>query len=443
VLLLLAIAVPLFIAVRASISRRGVEVNHVFLFTLGYLLYWILPIALGRLRILEAHPALRLWYDFYDAGSRHDSFATYLVFCLLMYLAFVLGSAVGARLRLYRRGVGAGWSFDHRLLYAYLAAGVLLTSAYAWKLRADLFTGYQAVYGPQASARGTLTACSLLLLGLFLIHLAHPDQRRARQLGAVSVVSDAFLLAYSASAVLLLGLGGRLYVVSAVLIILTYWTVYRGRMGYLRAAAITVGVMAAAGAVGLLRLKLSVSTLSVAANLFSEPLFTSFSLFAFLAEGDLPLLQFPRFLLSDFLNLVPSALLPGKALLLVNPEHYGFVIFSPLGALTSFVSFMINFGFIGSLLTLFGLGAGLAVLRRMAAPVAHVSYAMLSGWLAFSFFRDPFSVSVVKSMVQFSVLVPWGIVASLHIVSVAARGSRVAAVHRHAPLPTGPDHVTP
>jgi hypothetical protein len=81
---------------------------------------------------------------------------------------------------------------------------------------------------------------------------------------------------------------------------------------------------------------------------------------------------------------------------------------------------MINFGLFGTLLFMFALGAALSTLRRLRGPLSRVIYAMLTGCLAFTFFRDGFSVSLVKNMLEFSVLVPVAVVISLHIVTEAA-----------------------
>jgi hypothetical protein len=422
---MLATVLPLLWGLRAGASRQGLEVNHVLLFTFGYILYWIFPVTLGGLSILEAHPALRLWYEFYHAGEGHDSFTIYLLCALLLYSAFVVGSALGARLRLYQRETPvAGLWFDHRLLVPCLLAAGVLAAVHAWLLRDQLFTGYIALQGPDTRARGTVAASSLFLLSLLLIRLARGNGDGLRPPDLVSRSTAPYLIAYLVSVALLLGLGTRLNAVAGVLAVLTYWTVYRFRLKYLSAAVLVVLLLAGAGLVGLLRLRSSISTLGILANLFGEPLFTSFSLFGFLGDERLPLLQFPRFLLGDLMNLVPTVIFPTKADFLVDPVDYGFTVFSPLGALNSFVSFMINFGLLGSLAFLFLLGAGMAVLKRQRAAPARVVYAMLSSALACTCFRDPFSVSLVKNMLEFSVLMPIGVWTTLHVISVAARAGR-------------------
>ena len=73
--------------------------------------------------------------------------------------------------------------------------------------------------------------------------------------------------------------------------------------------------------------------------------------------------------------------------------------YTPLGSLNSYVSFNLNFGLLGSALFLFLWPMLFRYLRsRSAATLPATMYVMCSGWLAFTFFRDPFSISLVKAI---------------------------------------------
>ncbi len=123
--------------------------------------------------------------------------------------------------------------------------------------------------------------------------------------------------------------------------------------------------------------------------------------------------------------------------MLLNPKDYGFPLFSPLGATNSFYSFMINFGVFGTIVFLFLMGWLLSLLRgRDRNLLSRVIYVMLSGWIGFTFFRDDFSISLVKSMLQFSILVPGLLVVSLQLVSGFLRDLRRPAIER--PTEAGP-----
>jgi hypothetical protein len=59
---------------------------------------------------------------------------------------------------------------------------------------------------------------------------------------------------------------------------------------------------------------------------------------------------------------------------------------------------------------------------RDGSPLYRTMYVMLSGWLAFTFFRDPFSVSLVKTMFQHSILLPSAMVAFIRLAELAGQG---------------------
>jgi len=53
---------PPWYTVRKCWSRQGIEFNHVLAFTVGFLFYWICPVALGVWRFFDEMPAMSVWY---------------------------------------------------------------------------------------------------------------------------------------------------------------------------------------------------------------------------------------------------------------------------------------------------------------------------------------------------------------------------------------------
>jgi hypothetical protein len=140
-------------------------------------------------------------------------------------------------------------------------------------------------------------------------------------------------------------------------------------------------------------------------SLFSETMYTSFSLVSFLEYRNLNFLQFPFLLISDIINLLPSFLFPEKFLLSYK-EIYN--LDAPLGAFHSFISFSLNFGVIGTIVCFFIFGFFLANTKKYASDnmIFKLIYVLISGNLAFTFFRDPFSISIIKNILQFSIIIP-------------------------------------
>ena len=53
ILMVLNIAVPLWVIQRFCVTRNGVEFNHILMFSLGFLFYWMVPIVVGMNRLFE------------------------------------------------------------------------------------------------------------------------------------------------------------------------------------------------------------------------------------------------------------------------------------------------------------------------------------------------------------------------------------------------------
>ncbi len=418
VLLLLAanVIVPLRVGYKQARQPGGIRVDHIVLFSFGFLFYGLTPIVLGLARIGASNFALGVWYAYFDRTVDLEQIAKYLASMLLFYASFV-GASYAVQAHKHARRVAA-IDIDIGALSLFWPGAVAFGAVYVWTVRTSLFRGYTA-YAQFYTAGGTLSAVTLILLSFILLRLSFAQglPRGSERAGAMRL----YTVIFGVFALVLLSLGGRLYVVTSVMMVLTYFTVYRSVLPYKRVILLfSIGV-AAVGAIGVIRLGTGgLSPVALAENIFGEPLFTSFSLLNFLGQNRFELVNVPRFLTGDLLNLVPSFLFPNKSLYLPDPSRFGYVVYAPLGALHMFFSFMINFGLVGSMVVLGALGGWLSWVRSVSTPLMRVIYSMVSGCLAFTFFRDPFSVSLVKNMLEFSVVVPALITLASHVVSTVS-----------------------
>lgn len=533
ILLAVNILVPILFAYRQCRSVRGIEVNHVMMFSMGFVYYWITPILAGQFVNLDTSELLGPWRALYDAVTP-EQHIIYLIFSLLFYLAFAVGVWYGDRTRLipggtwcqprdvrdfgalarrWREGndpvsrmlasllashlpepmrvrfdafdtrsslppelcaamletmnrwlnydvandaplrgalslspdtqsalnqrpqgelrarvnhlvlqevypaemvarlrLRSRWEnvrFDVRVLNVFLLIGLALSAVFVVILRNDLFHGYKdSLVYINAGPRGTFVAVSEFLLAVSLLYVLYAkplDQYKRFN----DVFKNHFMLSYLAVAILILSMGGRLYFVSTLIMMFIFRTVYYKPVA-VRSLLISLVVMASgAGLIGSLRMGGKGGLLEVLGSVLVEPLGTSTSLLSFLAAARFELLNFPVLLMFDFTNLIPASLLPNKATLQLTPADLGYNAYSPLGAMHSASSFMMNFGMLGSLVVVFLLGFALSQLKKTRIGLFRVMYIMISGWLCFTFFRDPFSMSIVKSIFQFSILVPW------------------------------------
>ena len=405
-LLVCNVLIPLLFVSKQCASAGKIEFNHVLLFSIGYLVYWVTPIALGEGRFFTEYSAMALWYGLFDRIPQ-SVIVLYLLMSLGIYLAFCAGVLLCRRLRPERPLAVRRFFFDARLLNFFLLLGGMAASVYIVGLRDRFFRGYtlnRTLTDPDS--HGSLIAVGIFLLSLAILYSLKRQEKRP-DIRFRDAVSHHFFAVYLVVALLLLSLGGRLYFLSFILMLLVCRSVYFQKISYRAFALFVMVVGVSTGTIGVLRLGASVSTSAGLFNVAAEPLFNSFSLLQFLVDGRFDLINVPIFLLGDLVNIIPSALFPGKGALLLDPDKFGYYVFSPVGSLSSFFSFMINFGFLGTLLVIFCLGFFLQLLRsRGRSVLSKTIYVMVSAWLATTFFRDPFSVSLVKSIFQYSILFP-------------------------------------
>ncbi len=423
---LLALNVGAVLAVVGWRARRagGIAVGHVELFSFGFLYYWMLPAAVSLAPpLLGENVAVGAWYALAHAVPA-GTMATFLALGLGFYAAFVGGTAAAARLAAPASRAGRTLPFDARLLNLALVPCAAAVALSGYQLRGAFFSTYDAIFDQRAAARGPFLALSVFVLSLAVLYT-----RAAGAAGAAGSLRNRWVLFYLAVGLAVIALGGRMYFITGLLVLAVYRSVFGRPFGVVTAAALGAAGGLFAAFVGVARFGLGGSAIGVAAiagNFALEPVFTSFSLFDFLRAGRLELVNAPYSLATGFLNFVPTYVLPNKVDYMVGPEDLGYSVRSPLGALNSFVSLMVNFGAVGSAAVLAAAGAALERLRRRGTAFAVVAYSLISGFCAFSLFRDPFYTSVVKSVVQLSLVTPALVVAALHVLTVVGTVPRAA-----------------
>ncbi len=419
-LLQILVALNVMLPIAAVLGHCGVkriQIDHLATFTFGYLFYWIMPVAagLGGVFADPSHPGMPAWYSlFYTVPN--SALEGFLLLSLVCYCVFLCGTWPGTRIHSRPSPRPGAPAFDRRLLKPLLWLSAICLAALSFALRGQLFTGYATGVDPWTPdpLRSALGALTTMLMILLLLDCTAKDQGERGNGAFRRLLVGRFLLLYLLASLLDVSMGARMYMVSGILMLCVYRSVFFRRFAAVNLLSLVSIGLLVAGFVGVWRM--GKADYGIVENLASEPMFTAMSLMHFLASDRLPQLRYPVPLLSEFLNLVPTFLFPGKMDLFLQPEDVGYVTFSPGGGLNSFFSFMINFGVLGTIGALFGLGFTMAVLKRKAgSPLLRTIYIMISGWFGFTFFRDPFYVSIVKCIVEFSVVVPISIVVVLHL----------------------------
>jgi hypothetical protein len=414
-LVISAFLLPTVYAGRRSLHAGRVRIDHVTLFSLGFIFYWVTPIAAGLVLDTEVMPAT--WTGLFDSRL----LSPYLAAVVAIYAAFIAGDQLGGWV--FRNSTAPDQSVNDRILrnehpdqgrrlppqiLALFSGGAFLVLLAEIAVhRAQLFAPYSTDMDGEI-ARGNVTAWVVLLGSIVFLRISSAPRFDR-------LMFTRLILPFAAGALFLVADGSRLYVASFVLMFAVFRSLYV--RPFSKKQVVLAGLFAAAvfGAVGALRGGSAITDAGL--NVLLETVFTSMSLVYFLRYQHMAWLALPKYLLSDFSNLIPSFVFPGKASFIQAPYF-----FSPVGALHSFVSFNFNFGVLGTATFMFLLPVGLRWIKaRDGSPLFRTMYVMLSGWLAFTFFRDGFSVSIVKAMFEHSILLPAAIVALVRLAELASQ----------------------
>ena len=129
----------------------------------------------------------------------------------------------------------------------------------------------------------------------------------------------------------------------------------------------------------------------------SEGCNVAIPLMSYLANHTPELIDFPKSILSQLINMIPSVIFPSKFdLLITDPRISNF-----LGATQFYNIMMVNFGLIGSFLFMYYFVHVLNVIKIRYRFVG--IYPALCAHIPFMFFRD-FELTVVKFMFEFTFL---------------------------------------
>lgn len=356
--------------------------NLVFLFSFFY--YLLLPLFVGFSGVLMDYPRYDAWYkDFRSV----ESFSYYYLFCILFFVSFYLGSLFSSALKglkiisltrtEYRPGV-----YSSTLM---LLVFIFVLVSYLDKLN---FSGYKNLYDHHLLGA---YATFLMLCAFLMIHFLIYGYRTY---SAMSLFIVLFFV------VILLGAGSRMYVLISMLAIFLYCI----NAGYIKLRVKSLFLLSIFSAllifVGVWRVGLSYDLGNFFYILASEPSFTFWSSITFIGNNNwYSFLPFD--FISSFINIVPRPLFPSKNEFLVPLSSY--VEFSsPLGAQSIFVSLVGNFGILFFCFFVFLFSVFISVCSYLSYRNDFFKwyYAFLSSVLAFSFFRDSFSI--VNKLVLFN-----------------------------------------
>jgi hypothetical protein len=373
------------------LSGRIVLDNSMLLLGLG--MYCYMPFFVFAIDGFVDGPGESIWSREFEA--LYAAGATYLA----VSVAFVAAYAVGQLPSVPRLGRSLNVSVSRVSLRRLFFGLLLLWLFFVFRARDELGQGYLAEY--RADVMGPLATVNLLSL-LALLNL-----KQWRQSPSLDIAFSALLLVNS---ILLLSMGGRMYVVTPfVALFLQYINTRRRRPAErLRLLAIVIGVLGALMIVGLWRLDSVLEFRLLVLTALAEPLLTSISLATYAACGQIEILAMPINFLGSIVNFVPSILLPGKAELVPELDPTGVCVAAPFGATHIGPALIVNFGLVGACCFLVVFGFLIKGSRSVQRGGWWFHY-YICGLLPLMFFRDGFLI-FNKALIGSGLLVALAIV---------------------------------
>lgn len=374
------------------IKKGKIYLDHVLMFTAGVTYYWILPFFVPL--YFELHPA------FYSImASKNLIHSSDLIrlkgVMILLLLSFVFGSLLASKWKNKKYIV----KNNQQLLFKILVSLTILIGFYfIFTARHLFFKGYQTTY--DTLSRGQFVSYTILLFLVVLII-------KSSELKINRTLYRYLVFMFIALLVLNLSMGTRLYVLSFIVIYLVFYSLKHDGFSLHIIVFALIAFLIIFSMVGILRSgETSVSIKSLLFIFFAEPTFISESMWTFVSNNELELFKLPVSLLTEFINIIPSAILPNKLDFSISLADLGVSYYAPYGGLNNIVSLIGNFGVIGSTIVLFCFSFFLQKIKMKNYWYTQVAYSMISGWIVFTFFRDGFSVSIVKNIFQYSLLFP-------------------------------------
>ncbi len=351
--------------------------THLHIFLIGWIYYLIIPLILAYFSSPNPDES-ELWLKYVDTNGPWWWALPFYV--MLMPIAFLAGDRV-SRLSKVVRPRAVRIRVTNQLL---LPLNFLLLIIFAVPARSMLFSGY--LEGYDSAIMGPIATLEMVVLFQYIL---------CKSSGMLTMARLNLILLFLCSLVLL-GMGGRLYVASSIAAIIFYsWKFCPIKKPSLVGTLFFISVaVVSLGAIGMVRMGFFSPGL-VVLYVFTESLLTSISAFSAMAGGEWALFEIPSNFIYSFINVVPSWVWEGKAEFLSSLIVERLDIASPFGAKSAVASAVENFGFIGGLVFtgLVGFVMGRSQLRSRS-PLGIALYCYLTGLLLFVFFRDPFSIQV-------------------------------------------------
>ncbi len=366
------------------------EINHKGLFIFGILFYLVSPLVVIQTTIFDDLPGINGWKE---NKLNDENLFLYIFLVVALVFFFILGSNLAYKFTnlhfTTKRELG---SKSSKLIFIITTVFVLF---FIYQLKGNAFQGGAGIsLNEDDRLQGILSTAGLLV---FYLHFAI-DQSRTMKF--------AFLILFIITAVFLLGLGGRMYVIipAVAYFMRAYNRTALNKKPLWPYFFIPILGALAASILGAIRIGEKMD--KIAYFLFAEPIFTSYSAFSYVNQNVIPFFNVPYNFFVSLFNFIPSLIWPGKAETLFGLAGDWARYDNPLGALSVFVSIYADFGIIFGCLFIFFFGAFYGSLHKAfkKGKMNKNLYYCFCAVLPFCFFRDPIGIPLKIFITSFGII---------------------------------------
>ncbi|MEH6446232.1 MAG: O-antigen polymerase [Oceanospirillaceae bacterium] len=357
---------------------KGKEIDFLYLFTFGVIYYIFLPILVYEFELFLNFPGMSLWYITFNAGVNAYLPVIY-IFCgaILFMLYFDM---IFKKIKVKTLSLPIISKTSLSFIFFFIA----ILSFYFWfNARFMLFKGYSAGY--DSNIMGKLATinliCSFFSLYGFQIYKKH-------------LSTKLFFLLLIFNSIILLGMGGRMYVLSSIITFIIYAL---NNKKFIRVKFIFIVVVTTALMIFIGMFRVGSPDLSYAGYSFVvESIFTSFSSVGFLSQNEIPLFATGELFFKSLMGFLPSFLFENKAEFITSAADLGYKYTAPFGATSIIVSSFASFGSAGAGIFFIFMYTGFFYLKCLSKKDVffRTIYFCSLSVIPFMFFRDGFSVSL-------------------------------------------------
>ena len=366
--------IPIVIILLMYLRGKQIGDDNALFFGLSF--YCFLPFFAYASNIYTNGPGAQAWIVFFEPLYHSSHIA--IIYIAFLIVAFISGKLVptpSISKKINR-------PISEKILKYSTIVLILILIYYAYQSRNILFSGYRADYND--SLMGPLATVNLLAT-LFLLNIIQWKQSYHMMYLYLSIILI--------NSVLLLSMGGRLYVMtSAISLFLQHInSVAKSPKSRIKLLGIVFFIPFIALFIGVWRGGEEFSLETLTTYGLAEPLLTSISIASLYNCENFYVFSIPYNFLSSILNFIPSSIFSNKAEYIINLGHISKCIDSPFGATHIIASLYLNFGAIGS-------GIFILLFSILLKSIKLVNkngwwlYYYVCGLLPFIFFRDGFTV---------------------------------------------------